>query len=171
MAFQLRQRAFRHSPDARQEISRQTKQMLKDGIIEESFSLWASPVLLVSKKSDQSPRFVVDLRALNKQTVPIAFPLPTLDSVLDVMAESHPSFFSALDMKSGYWQVKLDPATKHCTTFITHEGTYCFNRMPFGLTNASQSFQHLMQTVFKGELYQILLSVHRRCAGLLKFLR
>jgi hypothetical protein len=151
-----RQRAFRHSPDARAEISRQVKQMLQDGIIEESFSLWASPVLLVSKKGGDK-RFVCDYRSLNAQTLPLNFPLPTLHSVLDTLSENHPSWFSALDMKSGYYQIKLDPSTKECTTFITHEGTYCFNRLPFGCRNASQTYQHFMQSVFKGQLYRFCL--------------
>src|SRR5688572_10310840 len=100
--------------------------MLQDGIIEESFSLWSSPVLLVSKKADTKPCFVVDLRAVNRQTVPITFPLPTLDSIFDILSDSHPSFFSALDMKSGYWQIKLHSDSKDLTTFITHDGKFRF---------------------------------------------
>lgn len=153
----VRSRPYRHSPAARQEIARQTKELLEQGIISESFSLWQSPIILVAKKNSQSPRFVVDLRGLNRQTVQIAFPLPTLETVLDTMAEYHPSYFSALDLKSGYWQIFLDPETKDRTTFVTSEGSYCFNRMPFGLCNAAPSFQKLLQTVFRSSLYKHLL--------------
>jgi len=153
----VRSRPYRHSPAARQEISRQTKELLDQGIISESFSLWQSPIILVAKKNSQTPRFVVDLRGLNSRTIPISFPLPTLETVLDTMADHHPSYFSALDLKSGYWQVLLDPETAHKTTFVTTDGAYHFNRLPFGACNAAPTFQKLLQTVFRSSLYKNLL--------------
>ena len=152
-----RQRAFRHSLPARDEIEKQVKEMLAHGIVRESDSLWASPVILVSKRDDLQPRLCVDLRAMNLQTKPLHFPLPTLSSVLDVLAERAPKFYGALDLKSGFWQVPLTPRGQECCSFVTQTGNYSFLRLPFGARNASASFQKLMQMVFREELNQFIL--------------
>src|SRR6218665_3129164 len=152
----VRQRPYRCSPETKAEISRQVKQMEADKIIEPSFSPWASPVILVSKKGG-SLRFVLDLRSVTRHTVGLSFPIPTLENVLDTLAESHPTIFSALDMKSGYFQIKLSESSKQCTSFIAPQGQFCFNRLPFGAKNSVAAFQSLMQQVFKGELYKFCL--------------
>ena len=86
----VRKRAYRHSPEDRAEIARQTQEMLEAGIIEESDTPWSSPVLLVTKK-DGTKRFVVDFRGLNEVTAMTSFPLPTLDDVLDTVADQRPT--------------------------------------------------------------------------------
>lgn len=148
------QRQYRHSPVVRKEIERQTQHVSKHGIIPESSSVWSHPVILVSKRNDACPRFVVDLRALNRQTVRTCYPLPSLDSVIDTTADHHPVFFSALDLFSGYFQVPLSSQSRDKTAFTTSSGSYCFNRMAFGLSGACQTFQRLMHTVFRHALNQ-----------------
>jgi hypothetical protein len=145
----IRKRAYRHSPADKEEISRQTKEMLEAGIIEESDTPWCSPVLLVTKK-DGTKRFTVDYRGVNAVTSLTSWPLPTMEEVLDCVAEQRPQYWSSLDLRSGYWQTELDPATADRTGFQTHEGNYIFRRTPFGLCGAVQFFQMLMQRVLKG---------------------
>ena len=145
----IRRRGFRHSPQDQAEISRQTTEMLKAGIIAESDSPWSAPVILCKKK-DGSQRFVVDYRQLNSVTALSSFPLPTLPDVLDVVASQKPTLFTSLDLRSGYWQTTLDEQSCEKTAFQTHDGTFEFKRVPFGLCSAVQFFQMVMLKVLRG---------------------
>ena len=82
----FRQRMYRATPEAKKGIARQTAEMLKMGIIEETDSEYLSPVILVSKKNGEK-RFCVDFRKLNQQTKSVFFPLLTMEDVLDTLAE------------------------------------------------------------------------------------
>jgi len=104
--------------------------MLEQGVIQQSFSPWSSPVVIVRKK-DGSWRFCVDYRKLNDVTHHDAYPLPRIDSTLDSLAGS--TLFMTLDLASGYWQVEVDPAHKEKTAFSKSKGHFEFNVMPFGL--------------------------------------
>ena len=89
-------------------------------------------------------RFCIDLRKLNNQTVKDAYLLPQIDKILDSLQGSQ--WFSSLDLKSEYWQVKMDEESKPLTAFtVGLLGFYECKRMPFGLTNAPVTFQRLME--------------------------
>ena len=139
---------YRQPPHIRTEIDRQVDEMLEQGIVEPSNSIWYSPVVL-AKKKDGSYRFAVDYRKLNKITKPIAHPLPRLESVFDAIGAANAQYFSCLDLASGYWQIPMDNSTKFKSAFITHNGIYEFNRLPFGLKNAPMSFQFFMGQVLR----------------------
>ena len=144
----VKSRPYSQTPAARKETDVQIEHMLKHDIIEESTSQYHSPVVLVKKKNG-SYRFAVDYRKLNSVTEGMSFPIPRIKEALDTIADSKAAIFSVLDLASGFWQVPLDPDTKHKTAFITHRGLYHFKRMPFGLMNAPMTYQMLMTKVLK----------------------
>ena len=120
------------------------QEMLDIGAIHKSHSPWASAVVLVWKK-DGGLRFCIDLRKLNEWTIKDAYSLPQIDETLDSLQGSQ--WFSSLNLKSGYWQVKMDEESKPLTAFtVGLLGFYECERMPFGLTNAPATFQRLMET-------------------------
>merc|ERR1712166_320958 len=117
--------------------------MLKYGIIRHSESPWGAAVLLAPKKIGET-RIAIDLRLLNNCTAKFAWPMPRVDDALASLAGN--SYFSALDMASGYWQVPIAEEAKHKTAFRCHMGQFEFNVMPFGVANGGAFFQRLMNT-------------------------
>ena len=142
-------------PEAQKErIENCIDEMLEQGIIRPSASLWASPMVLV-KKPNGSDRFCVDFCALNDITKKDSYPLPRIAESLDALSGTQ--YFSSMDLMSGYWQIEMDPESREKTAFVTHAGLFESNVMPFGLCNAPSCFQRLMECVLRSLNWRIAL--------------
>ena len=148
----IKARPYRTTPEKETAIEKELDMMLSNNIIRPSVSEWASPVVVV-KKSDGTWRFCVDYRALNACTVKDSYPLPRIDQILRVLA-GH-KYYVTLDLASGFWQIKLEEASKHKTAFVTKRGLFEFNVVEFGLVNAPSTFQRMMEEVLSGLLDKI----------------
>ena len=145
----VKQRHHRIPPSMIEEVRQHLKEMLEAGVIRESHSPWASPLVLVRKK-DKSLRICIDMRQVNLRTVRDSYYLPRIEESLDSLAASR--YFSSLDLKSGYWQVELEESHKERTAFTAGPlGLYECNVMPYGLSNGCATFQRLMEKAM-GEL-------------------
>ena len=153
-AAPIRERHRPLPPSMYKEMKTLLSDMLEKGVIAESCSPWAAPIVLVKKK-DGSWRFCVDYRKLNAITHKDAFPLPRIEETLTSLTRAQ--WFSTLDLASGYWQVGMDPRDQEKTAFTTPLGLFEFKRMPFGLCNAPATFQRLMQQCLSGQVTESLL--------------
>ncbi|KAK1411706.1 hypothetical protein QVD17_38266 [Tagetes erecta] len=137
---------YRLAPSELQELSKQLQELLDKGFIRPSFSPWGAPVLFVKKK-DGSFRMCIDYRELNKLTIKNRYLLPRIDDLFDQLQGS--SFYSKIDLRSGYHQLQIAEEDVPKTAFRTRYGHYEFLVMPFGLTNAPAVFMDLMNRVCK----------------------
>src|SRR5215470_10988084 len=122
--------------------------MLAAKIIRPSLSPYAAPVLIVKKK-DGSLRFVTDFRRLNAVTSLSGFPLPRIDDILDSLGENN-KVWSQLDMKSGFFGVKIREQDIHKTGFVTPDGHYEYVKMGQGMKQSPLTYQMMMSAVLSG---------------------
>ncbi|KAJ9543627.1 hypothetical protein OSB04_023334 [Centaurea solstitialis] len=135
---------YRLAPSELQELSDQLQELSGKGFILPSSSPWGAPILFVKKK-DGSHRMCIDYRGLNKVTIKNRYPLPRIDDLFDQLQGA--SWFSKIDLRSGYHQLRVKEADIHKTAFRTRYGHFEFLVMPFGLTNAPAAFMDLMNRV------------------------
>ena len=161
------QRPYRLTPDKRKVLRHQLDELLQQGIIapvtdQEDLPI-TSPVVLVTKHKQPSGlepgtreaslaqfRFICDFRHLNSQTKDFHYTIPDLQELTECLGENQPRFFSLIDIKSAFFTMPISQESQHLTAFNTCFGTYKFLRLPQGLKTAPQSFQMLMDKVFKG---------------------
>ena len=128
------------------EIDRQIDELLEDGLISESTSAWAHPIVCVAKP-DNSIRLCVNYVDVNASTIPDKTPMPRIDDLVQEVGKSN--FISTLDCTSGYWQIEVHPESRDKTAFITHRGLFHWNVLSFGLKNAGATFQKTINTILK----------------------
>ena len=136
---------YRMAPPELAELKKQLGELLDSGFIRPSKAPFGAPVLF-QKKHDGSLRMCVDYRALNKVTVRNRYPIPLVADLFDQLSGA--KYFTKLDLRSGYYQVRIAEGDEQKTTCVTRYGAFEFLVMPFGLTNAPATFCTLMNQVF-----------------------
>ena len=119
--------------------------MLGKGFIRSSNSPAGALVLFVKKK-DGSLRLCVDYRALNRITRKNRYPLPLIGPLVDQLQKA--KYFTKLDLRAGYNNVRIAEGHEWKTAFHMQYGSYEMLVMPFGLTNAPSAFQFFMNDIF-----------------------
>ena len=142
---------YHMAPTELKELKTQLQELLDKGFIRPSVSPWGAAILFVKKK-DGTLRMCIDYRKINKVTVKNKYPLPRIEDLFDQLRGA--SVFSKIDLRSGYYQLRVKEDDVPKTTFRTRYGHYEFLVMPFGLTNASAAFMDLMNRVFRPYLDQ-----------------
>ncbi|KAB2595534.1 S ribonuclease [Pyrus ussuriensis x Pyrus communis] len=137
---------YRMAPAELRELKVQLQELVDKGFIEPNTSPWGAPVLFVRKK-DGTLRLCIDYRQLNRVTIKNSYPLPRIDDLFDQLRGA--CVFSKIDLRSGYYQLKISRDDVPKTAFRTRYGHYEFLVMPFGLTNAPAAFMDLMNRVFQ----------------------
>ncbi|WVZ52246.1 LOW QUALITY PROTEIN: hypothetical protein U9M48_003328 [Paspalum notatum var. saurae] len=143
-------RPYGMAPDELKELKTQLQEHLDKGFIRPSSSPWGCPALFVEKKDQGGKRLCVDYRPLNAVTVKNKYPLPHIDILFDQLAGAR--VFSKIDLRSGYYQIKIREEDIPKTAFSTRYGLYEYLVMSFGLTNAPAFFMYMMNSVFMNEL-------------------
>ena len=145
---------YRLAPSEMQELASQLQELSDKGFIRPSSSPWGAPVLFVKKK-DGSFRMCIDYRELNKLTIKNRYPLPRIDDLFDQLQGA--TYFSKIDFRSGYHQLRVHDEDIPINAFRTRYGHYEFMVMPFGLTNAPAVFVDVMNRVCRPYLDQFVI--------------
>ncbi|GFY06543.1 retrovirus-related Pol polyprotein from transposon 17.6 [Trichonephila clavipes] len=127
--------------------------MLKEGTIRPIKSPYASPVVLTRKNNGLPPdspelyRFAIDYRKLNAISKNPRYPLPLIDDLITKILFT--TIMSTLDLRSGYFQLAINPRDIVKILFVTKNGTFAFNGMPFGLSGVAANFQKTIGIILK----------------------
>ena len=136
---------YRMAPPELEELRRQLKELLDARFVQPSKAPYGAPVLF-QKKHDGSLRMCIDYRAINKVTIKNKYPIPLIADLFDQLGRAR--YFTKLELRSRYYQVRIAEGDELKTTYVTRYGSYEFLVMPFGLTNAPATFCTLINKIF-----------------------
>ena len=142
----VRSRPYPVPYSMRESLKKDIADMIKMGVIRESDSPYASPVVVVKKK-DNTNRVCVDYRKLNKLTVIDPEPMPTAEHLFQKL--SGDKFFTKIDLSKGYWQITIPEEDIPKTAFVTPDGSYEFLKMPFGMINSAATLKRAMKKLIE----------------------
>lgn len=141
-------RPYRCTFEDRREIEEQIALLLKNNLIEESYSPFAAPVTLAYKKDEEKKsRLCIDFRELNKIVIPQSQPFPLIDDLMVKTVNS--KYFTTLDINSAFWSIPLKVQDRYKTGFITQEGHFQWTCLPFGLKTAPAIFQRILSNIIR----------------------
>lgn len=138
--------AYKMALAQNEEIAKQVQELLDKGLVRKSLSPCSLPTILAPKK-DGKWSLCTYSRAINQITIIYRFPMPRMEDLMDCLGAS--CYFSKIDLKRGYHQIRIKEGDEWKTTFKTNEGLYELLVIPFGLSNAPRTFMHLMKEVMK----------------------
>lgn len=146
----FKQRYMLTNPAKQKIISDLVDELLETGCIEPAHSPYSSPIVLAPKKNGKW-RLCCDFRQLNSRSVPDAYPLPRINSILERLRDA--KYFSTLDLKNGYWQIPMEESSRIFTAFtVPGRGLFQWKVMPFGLHSAPATFQRALDQVIGPEM-------------------
>ena len=146
----------RLSPPELAELKKQLIELLNAGKIQPSVSPWGASTLFVAKKDTEERRLCFDYRPVNEVTIKNNSSLPNIEELFDQLLGA--KFFSKIDLRSGYHQIRIHPDDVEKTAFNTRYGHYEFLVLPFGLCNAPSTFMEMMQRIFRGCVDQFVIA-------------
>lgn len=132
-------------------VEDQVQEWLDNNIIRVSYSEYSSPLVLVKKK-DGSTRVCVDYRLLNCKMVKDEFPLPVMEDLIDKLVNA--KVYSVLDLKNGFFHLKVSEESIQYTSFVSHHGQFEFLRAPFGLSVCPKYFMRFISIIFRDLIAQ-----------------
>ena len=145
----IKQRYYPVSPIVQEAIYEEVDKMLKDDVIEESFSDWSSPIVMIKRNGKY--RFCLDFRKVNSITKKDAYPLPFMNTILSRLRSAR--YISTLDLRKAFHNIPLTPESRPITAFtVPGRGLYQFKKMPFGLTGAPSCFQRLIDKIITPDM-------------------
>ena len=132
----MRQRLRPLNPKQRESLRKQLDLWIKEEVVEESNSPWASPLVPAKKKGGDGNaiRWAVDYRMINSMTVGDAWPIPSIEENLEKLQGAR--YFSAIDASAAYHTIPVNEKSRPYLAFLTPWGTYQYKKMPFGAKNA-----------------------------------
>ncbi|KAG0438226.1 Retrovirus-related Pol polyprotein from transposon 17.6 [Dictyocoela muelleri] len=142
----VNKRPYRIPIGIKEQVQTEIKKLISSNIIRRSQSPYSSPAFPIKKRNGKI-RLVIDYRELNRITIPINHPFPSITECLATLGNS--KIFSQIDLNSGYYQIPMDESSIKYTAFSLDNNHYEFLRMPFGLTNALMTFQKYMMEIFE----------------------
>ena len=146
----VKQKRRSFAPETQKAINEEVGKLLQAGAIREvEYSEWLANVILV-KKANGKWRLCIEFTDINRACPKDSFPFPRINLIVDATVGHE--LLSFMDAFSGYNQISMDPDDQEKTSFVTGQGTCCYQVMPFGLKNAGATYQRLVNRMFHKQI-------------------